>query len=142
MRNINTINMIRKVLKKILCVAMCLIMCGSTAAMALTVDSPDTKIVEPAYENISANSCSLKISGVNSVSSAVLHAKGSMYLHIKMELQKKKSGIYQTIETWTASRTGMVLTMEEERLINVLASYRLKVTFTAGSETVVYYDYP
>lgn len=135
-------HMIRKVLKKILCVAMCLIMCGSTAAMALTVDSPDTKIVEPAYENISANSCSLKISGVNSVSSAVLHAKGSMYLHIKMELQKKKSGIYQTIETWTASRTGMVLTMEEERLINVLASYRLKVTFTAGSETVVYYDYP
>ena len=133
--------MIRKVLKKILCVAMCLIMCGSTAAMALTVDFPDTKIVEPAYENISANSCSLKISGVNSVSSAVLHAKGSMYLHIKMELQKKKSGIYQTIETWTASRTGMVLTMEEERLINVLASYRLKVTFTAGSETVVYYDY-
>ena len=105
-------------------------------------DSPDTKIVEPAYENISANSCSLKISGVNSVSSAVLHAKGSMYLHIKMELQKIKSGIYQTIETWTASRTGMVLTMEEERLINVLASYRLKVTFTAGSETVVYYDYP
>lgn len=135
-------HMIRKVLKKILCVAMCLIMCGSTAAMALTMDSPDTKIVEPAYENISANSCSLKISGVNSVSSAVLHAKGSMYLHIKMELQKKKSGIYQTIETWTASRTGMVLTMEEERLINVLASYRLKVTFTAGSETVVYYDYP
>ena len=55
----------KKSSEKILCVAMCLIMCGSTAAMALTVDSPDTKIVEPAYENISANSCSLKISGIN-----------------------------------------------------------------------------
>ena len=55
----------KKSSEQILCVAMCLIMCGSTAAMALTVDSPDIKIVEPAYENISANSCSLKISGIN-----------------------------------------------------------------------------
>lgn len=134
--------MIRKILKGILCVAMCLVMCGSMTAAAYDADSYSTEIIAPMYANISANSCSLSIKGVNSVSSAVLHAKGSMYLHIKMELQKKKSGIYQTIETWTSSRTGMVLSMEEERLINALASYRLKVTFTAGSETVAYYAYP
>ena len=134
--------MIRKVLKSILCVAMCLMMVGSMTAMALTPDSSDTGTVAPMYANISANSCSLTISGINSVSSAVLHAKSVMSLKIKMELQKKKSGVYQTIETWTDSRTGAVLSMEEERLINVLASYRLKVTYTAGSETVVYYAYP
>ena len=55
---------------------------------------------------------------------------------------EEKSGEYKTIETWNASRTGTILTMEEGRLINVLASYRLKVTFTAGSETVVSYAYP
>jgi len=59
-----------------------------------------------------------------------------------MELQKKKSGTYTTIETWNSSRTGSVLTMSEDRLINVLSEYRLKVTFSAGTETVVAYAYP
>ncbi len=134
--------MVRKALKRILCVAMCLLMCGSMAAVALDVDSPETEIVEPRYVNITATTCSFNISGINSTSSAVIHAKKSMSLKIKMELQKKKSGVYKTIETWNASRTGTYLTMEEDRLINVLADYRLKVTFTAGSETVVSYAYP
>ena len=129
--------MIRKVLKRILCLSMCLLMLGSMTAIALDVDSPETEIVEPRYANISSTGCSLKISGLNSTSSAFIHAKKSMSLKIKMELQKKKSGVYQTIETWNASRTG-----EKDRLINVLADYRLKVTFTAGSETVVSYAYP
>ena len=132
--------MVRKVLKRIFCVVMCLLMCGSMAAIALEVDSPEP--VEPRYANISNHGCALVISGVNSKSSAFMHAKKSMSLKIKMELQKKKSGVYQTIETWTDSRTGTILTMEKGRLINVLADYRLKVTFTAGSETAVSYAYP
>lgn len=134
--------MISKILKKILCVVMCLMICGSTTAMAIRVDTQETGIVMPAYQNISSKSCTLDISGVNSTSSATLRSSKSMPLKIKMELQKKKSGEYKTIETWNASRTGTILTMEKERLINVLASYRLKVTFTAGSETVVSYAYP
>ena len=59
-----------------------------------------------------------------------------------MELQKKKSGVYETIETWSTSRTGMSLGMDEKRNINILCDYRLKATFTAGSETVISYDYP
>ena len=134
--------MIRKVLTRILCLSMCLLMLGSMTAIALDVDSPETEIVEPRYANISSTGCSLKISGLNSTSSAFIHAKKSMSLKIKMELQKKKSGVYQTIETWNASRTGASLALEKDRLINVLADYRLKVTFTAGSETVVSYAYP
>lgn len=134
--------MISKILKKILCLTMCLVLCGSMTAIALNVDSSGAGTVAPIYANITTHNCSLTISGINSTSTAVLHAKSSMSLKIKMELQKKKSGIYQTIETWNASRTGIVLTMEEDRLINILADYRLKVTFTAGSETVVYYAYP
>lgn len=131
-----------KVLKRIMCVIMCLIVCGSTTAVALYTESPVTEIATPWYVNIASKSCSLNISGVNSTSSATLRTSSSMSLSIKMELQKKKSGTYTTIETWNSSRTGSVLTMSEDRLINVLSEYRLKVTFSAGTETVVAYAYP
>lgn len=92
--------------------------------------------------NILSSSCSFTLSGINSTSSAKLTARTSMALNIKMELQKLKSGSYTTIETWTVSKTGTSLLMEETRLINVLSTYRLKVTFTAGSETLIRYAYP
>ena len=134
--------MIRKILKRMICFAMCLLVCGSMTVIAVNMNSADAGIVNPIYTNISVKSCALDISGINSTSSATLHASKSMSLKIKMELQKKKSGTYQTIETWNVSKTGTFLTAEKERLINVLADYRLKVTFTAGSETVVSYAYP
>ncbi len=134
--------MISKIFKKVICVVMCLLLCGSMTAMALKIETPETGIVAPMYANIASHSCSLVISGINSTSSATLRASKSMSLKIKMELQKKKGDVYQTIETWNASRTGTILAVEEDRLINVLANYRLKVTYTAGSETVVYFAYP
>lgn len=59
-----------------------------------------------------------------------------------MELQKKKSGTYETIKTWSVSKTGTYLSVAEKRAINLLADYRLKTTFTAGMETRVAYAYP
>ncbi len=59
-----------------------------------------------------------------------------------MELQKKKSGTYETIKTWSASKTGTYLSVAEKRTINLLSDYRLKTTFTAGTETRVAYAYP
>ena len=73
--------------------------------------------------------------------SATLKAKNSVPLKIKMELQKEKSKGYETVETWTSSKTETVLGMSESRNINVLCNYRLKVTFTAGKETEVVYKY-
>ena len=61
--------------------------------------------------------------------------------HREMELQKEKSKSYETVETWTSSKTGTLLAMSESRNINVLCNYRLKVTFTAGKETEVVYKY-
>ena len=58
-----------------------------------------------------------------------------------MELQKKKSGVYETVKTWTSSKNGTYLAMSEARNINVFCDYRLKVTFTAGSETDIEYKY-
>ncbi len=50
-----------------------------------------------------------------------------------MELQKKKSGVYETIKTWSAGKTGTALSVSEKSAINLLSDYRLKTTFTAFS---------
>lgn len=102
----------------------------------------DDYTVTPCFTTISSVSTSFTISGLNSTSSVLLVAKTSTSLYIKIELQKEKSSGYETIETWTKSGTGTVLSLEETRLINVFSNYRIKVTCTAGSETHTKYDYP
>lgn len=97
--------------------------------------------VSPCYVNINGKSANISISGIKANCTASLHSKSSMSLKIKMELQKEKSSGYETIETWTSSKTGTYLTMSESRNINVLCDYRLKVTFTAENETEVVYRY-
>ncbi len=97
--------------------------------------------ISPFYENISSRTVNLTISGINADCSTVLKTNTSMKLTIKMELQKDTSDGYETVKTWTDSATGKILSISESRLINILCDYRLKVTFTAGSETIVVYEY-
>lgn len=97
--------------------------------------------IKPCYVKIDGQSASIKISGIKANCTASLRSKSSMSLKIKMELQKNKSSGYETVETWTNSKTGTYLTMSETRNINIFCDYRLKVTFTAGSETEVVYKY-
>lgn len=125
-----------KTIKKLLAIILCALMIFSCIQISAFAS------VSTMSQNITSNTCSLEISGINSTSSATMSASKSMSLSIKMELQKVKSGVYTTIETWSSSKTGKSIYMEETRLINVLATYRLKVTFTAGSETIVRYEYP
>lgn len=91
---------------------------------------------------INKNSCFISISGITANCTSSLNTRSSTKLSIKMELQKKKSGTYETIKTWSASKTGTYLSVAEKRTINLLADYRLKTTFTAGTETRVAYAYP
>lgn len=98
--------------------------------------------VMPRWSSISGVATSFTISGINSTSSVSITSKYSTSLYIKIELQKEKSTGYETIETWTKSGTGRVLALEEERLINIFANYRIKVTCSADGETHVKYDYP
>lgn len=107
---------------------------------ATTVEEENT--IMPRWSVINSVATSFTISGLNSTSSVSLLSKYSTSLYIKIELQKEKSTGYETIETWTKSGTGTVLVLEEDRLINILADYRIKVTCTAGGETHVTYDYP
>ena len=98
--------------------------------------------IMPCFTTIDAVATSFVISGLNSTSTVVLTSQYSTSLYIKIELQKEKSTGYETIETWTKSGSGVTLTLEETRLINVFSDYRIKVTCTAGGETHVTYDYP
>jgi hypothetical protein len=98
--------------------------------------------IMPRWSVINSVSTVFTISGINSTSSVILSAKYSTSLYIKIELQKEQSTGYETIETWTKSGTGTMLGLEETRLINILADYRIKVTCKADNETHVTYDYP
>ena len=132
-----------KTIKKTVSIFLILTMLFSSFAImssAATVD--DDYGVMPCFTTIDAVATSFTISGLNSTSSVLLTSKVSTSLYIKLELQKEKSSGYETLETWTKSGTGTVLSLEETRLINVFSNYRIKVTCTAGSETHTKYDYP
>ena len=132
-----------KTIKKTVSIFLILTMLFSSFAImssAATVD--DDYGVMPCFTTIDAVATSFTISGLNSTSSVLLTSKVSTSLYIKIELQKEKSSGYETIETWTKSGTGTVLSLEETRLINIFSNYRIKVTCTAGSETHTKYDYP
>lgn len=95
------------------------------------------------YKVISNHSSGVHISGVTATCYADLTAMYSTNLSITMELQKLSSGTYSTIKTWSKTNPNITsIGIEGTRLINVLSTYRLKTTFTAGNETVVVYSNP
>ena len=115
----------------------------SVAGFNFSAVADDTEDSEPTrYTVISNNTYSINISGLKATCSASLTAKYSTNVSIKLELQKKSGGTYSTIKTWSDSRTGTSIGLVGTKIINPLSDYRLKATFTAGSETVTRYDYP
>lgn len=134
--------MLKKYTVKTISVIMAALMVLSvgTVAFAEPDASADTEIVYR-YTTIGSTAVSLTISGVTAECSSMLSAKYSTNLKIKMELQKKSGEFYSTVKTWTKSATGTGTTLAGSKTINPLSTYRLKVTFTAGSETIVVYKY-
>lgn len=96
----------------------------------------------PCWSVINAVTTGLSISGLVATASVSLTSQYSTSLYIKIEFQKEESTGYKTLETWEKSGTGRTLLLEEDRLINIFADYRIKVTCTAGGETHVKFDYP
>ena len=132
-----------KTMKKTVSILLILTMLFSSfAIISSAAEVEEDYVVVPRFTTISSVATSFTISGLNSTSSVVLKAQTSTSLYIKIELQKEKSSGYETIETWTKSGSGITLTLEETRLINVFSNYRIKVTCTAGGETHTKYDYP
>ena len=126
---------------KILSVILALLMALSigTAAFAEPDDSSD--IENTRFSVINSTATTFSISGLTANCSGQLTAKYSTSLKIKMELQKLSSGSYSTVKTWNKSVTGISTGISGSKVINPLSTYRLKVTYTAGSETHVTYKY-
>ena len=124
-----------------LLLALILLVQIAPCAIAEDIETPADDPITEEYVNISKCSCSCYISGITLNASAILNAKSSMSLSIKIEVQKLKSGAYSTVETWTASKTGTSLSLNDHRTINVFSTYRIKVTFTAGGESTTKYSY-
>ena len=130
-------------MKKGLSIILMLTMLFSIFAINISAaDVEEENTIMPRWSSISGVATCFIISGINSTSSVSITSKYSTSLYIKIELQKEKSTGYETIETWEKSGTGTVLALEEKRLINVFADYRIKVTARADSETFTTYDYP
>lgn len=127
-------------LNKFVFILLSILMIFGNVAVANVADNHDNEVA-PLYVNILSHRENIELSRIKAKCSAKLYAKNSVPLKIKMELQKEKSKGYETVETWTSSKTGTLLAMSESRNINVLCNYRLKVTFTAGKETEVVYKY-
>ena len=127
---------------KILSVILALLMALSigTIAFAETDDSSENE-TNYRFSTIGSTATSFHISGLTANCAAQMTAKYSTSLKIKMELQKKSSGSYSTVKTWSKSATGIGISLEGSKIINPLSTYRLKVTYTAGSETYVAYKY-
>ena len=131
------------IIKKSISVVLILTMLFSVFALnsSAAVVENDYEIM-PCFTTIHSVATSFTISGLNSTSTVVLTSQYSTSLYIKIEFQKEESTGYKTLETWTKSGTGTTLALEETRLINIFADYRIYVTCTAGGETYTKYDYP
>lgn len=133
-----------KIVKKIICFVLAFTVLVSSLLIVSSANSDNSEKygITPYFTTINTVATYFTISGINSTSSVVLTSQVSTSLYIKIELQKEKSSGYETIETWTKSGTGTILSLEKTRLINVFSNYRIKVTCKAGSETHIRYDYP
>lgn len=87
-----------------------------SSCIAANADTNDN--LSTCYAEINRYNAKLSISGIKATCKASLFAKNPTDLKIKMELQKKKSDRYETVETWNGSKNGTSLTMTETRNIN------------------------
>ena len=131
------------IVKKSLSVVLILTMLFSTFAINSSAALVEEEYpLMPCWSVINSVGTSFSISGLVATASVSLSSQYSTSLYIKIEFQKEESTGYKTLETWEKSGTGVVIALEETRLVNIFADYRIKVTCTAGGETHVKFDYP
>ncbi len=107
----------------------------------VNAENDDETVAPTRYTTISTTYSNISKSGVTVTCSASLTAQYSTSLKIVMVLQKSSSGSWTDVKTWTKTGTGTKLSIEESKIINIFSTYRLKTTFTAGSESVTTYSY-
>lgn len=133
--------MMPKKVIKIMSLALVMLFVFSTVSMVFAEGANDDSI-PTRFSVISCTSAGLKITGLTANCRGDLVAQYSTSLKIELTLQKYTSSGYKPVQTWTKTGTGTHLYLEKEKTVNILNSYRLKASFTAGNETHVMYVYP
>lgn len=132
-------------IKRILSLALTglMLMLCMLPVFALDQEEPVEPTVPPTrYAVIRSKSASISISGTTASCFAKLTAQSSAALSIKMTLQKKSGSTWSNVQSWSASKSGTSLTLSKTKAVTSGGTYRLKVTFTAGSESVSQTVYP
>lgn len=126
-------------MKRMLSILLTGFMLMSCALPVFALDERDPvapTVSQARYAVIRSKTASINISGTTATCYAKLTAQSSVTLSIKMTLQKKSGSTWSNVQSWTSTKTGTSLTMTKTKAVTSGASFRLKVTFTAGSETV------
>ena len=116
------------------------------SVLAINVSAAETEEDEygvmPCWSIIDGVATSFTISGIVATVSVLLTSQFTVNLMIKVELQKKTSSGYETVEIWDAFETnGMALGLEESKIINIFANYRVRIVCLAGNEQHIVYRY-
>ena len=133
------------ILKKSISIILILTMLFSVLAInsSAAETEEDEYGVMPCWSIINSVATSFTISGIVATVSVLLTSQFTVNLMIKVELQKETSSGYETVEIWDAFETnGMELGLEESKIINIFANYRVRILCLAGNETFETYEYP
>lgn len=132
-------------MKKVLSVLLSFVIIFSVMSIGFVSNAASSysygDVATPYWTNISSCTTYFDVSGLKATATASLNSCRTTNLSIKIELQKEKSSGYETVETWNKSHTGMVTALEVSKTINPFSNYRIKVTFNAGGEVHVAYQY-
>ncbi len=125
----------------IVLVVMTILLSVSIFAWADGFDTQEPEPIIPEFVNISIYSANIEKSGISVNCSATLTSRISTNLSITMVLQKSTSNGYTDVKTWTTNGYGTYIDIAKSKTINILSTYRLKVTFVAGNESFTTYAY-
>ncbi len=131
-------------IKKLISIILCLVMLFSVFSVSFVSHAAvvnNSNEITPLYTTIATYVAAFEVSGLKATASVSLTSQVSTSLKIVVYLQKETSDGYETVKTWTKTGTGYALLLEETATANIFLNYRIKVTMTAGSETITVFRY-
>lgn len=131
-------------IKKSISIILCLVMLFSVFSVSFVSNAAvvdNSNEIMPLYTTIETYGVNFEVSGFTITAVANIKSQVSTSLKITIYLQKETSNGYETIKTWTKSGTGYSLALSETATANIFLNYRIKVTMTAGSETITVFRY-
>lgn len=112
----------------------CVLLVHTTPVMAKEMQRNNPIPVTPYATYISSASISLQvIDGTAYISASLSGYSNATKATIKAELQEKKNGSWKTIKTFTKTKEGRVVGMEESYAVDEDYTHRVKATFTVYS---------